>query len=332
MRCVRSSVRRALPAVAFLMLSAVPLSAQEEATGLTARIETWGRYYRAGEPVLVRIVVENTTQEAISNPEGLPILANLELSQGEAAGNKPPSVPALDPSTQPKIFAPGAGHLMVTDVAKLFPDLAKPGFYNLQLNAANMTSDPIELMVAQPYDADADYSATLKTDHGDLTFDLLESAAPDHVRNFVDLAKQGYYDGSLFHVIARGEFIMGGSQPADDARTIPYVLPPEITDVKHGRGTLSSVRTSPNGPDNAVQFIIDLGRKAEFDGSLSIFGKITAGEETLKALEDVATSLKNFQPFFKPLQNVVLREVIITVQPREEASGKPGKEAAGGAR
>ncbi len=110
------------------------------------------------------------------------------------------------------------------------------------------------------------------------------------------------------------------------------MLPPEITDVKHERGTLSSVRTSPDGPDNAVQFIIDLGRKAEFDGSLSIFGKITAGEETLKALEEVATSLKNFQPFFKPLEDVVLREVIITVQPREEASGKPDKEAAGGAR
>ena len=87
MRCVRSSVRRAVLAVAFLMLSAVPLSAQKEPTGLTARIETWGRYYRAGEPVLVRIVVENTTQEAISNSEGLPILANLELSQGKAAGH-----------------------------------------------------------------------------------------------------------------------------------------------------------------------------------------------------------------------------------------------------
>ncbi len=331
MRCVRS-VTRAVLAVAFLMLSAVPLSAQEEPTGLTARIETWGRYYRAGEPVLVRIVVENTTQEAISNSEGLPILASLELSQGEAAGSKPPSVPTLDPSTQPKIFEPGAGHLMVTDVAKLFPDLATPGFYNIRLNAVNMTSDPIELMIAHPYDAKADYSATLKTNHGDLTFDLLESAAPDHVRNFVDLAKQGYYDGSLFHVIARGEFIMGGSQPPDDARAIPYVLPPEISDVKHERGTLSSVRTSPNGPDNAVQFIIDLSRKPEFDGSLSIFGKITAGEETLKALEEVATSLKNFQPFFKPLEDVILQKVIITVQTREEASGKPGKEAAGGAR
>ncbi len=125
---------------------------------------------------------------------------------------------------------------------------------------------------------------------------------------------------------------MGGSQPPDDARAIPYVLPPEISDVKHERGTLSSVRTSPTGPDNPVQFIIDLGRKPEFDGSLSIFGKIKAGEETLKALEEVATSLKNFQPFFRPLQDVVLRGIVINVQPREEASGKPGKEAAGGAR
>jgi cyclophilin family peptidyl-prolyl cis-trans isomerase len=300
------------------MLSAAPLWAQQEPTGLTARIDTWGRYYRVGEPVLVRILVENPTEKAISNAQGISILAGLELSQGEAAGKKPASAPVLDPSTQPKVFAPGGGHLLVTDLAKLFPGLEKPGFYRLQLKVDNITSDPVELMLAHPYDEDADYSATLKTDHGDITFDLLETVAPDHVRNFVDLANQGYYDGSLFHVIAKGEFIMGGSQSGEGARLIPYVLPPEISDVKHERGTLSSVRSSPTGPDNPVQFIIDLDRKPEFDGNLSVFGKIKTGEETLKALEEVATSLQNVQPFFKPLQDVVLRGVVINEQPRED--------------
>jgi len=317
--------------MAFVMMAAAPLSAEEEASGLQTRIETWGRYYRAGEPVLVRIVVENTSEETIANPDGLPLLASLELSQGEDPGKKPSAVPALDPSTQPKVFMAGAGHLMVTDLAELFPDLAKPGYYSIQLKAGGMTSDPIELMLAHPYDENADYSATLTTDHGVLTFDLLETAAPDHVRNFVDLARQGYYDGSLFHVIAKGEFIMGGSQGKDDARSIPYVLPPEISNVPHQRGTLSSVRTTPVGPDNPAQFIIDLDRKPEFDGNLSVFGKITAGEETLKALEEVATSLKNTQPFFKPLEDVVLRGVVITEQPREEASGQQDGGAAGGA-
>lgn len=332
MRCVPNSARLVVLSMAFLMLSAAPLSAQQETDGLTARIDTWGRYYRVGEPVLVRILVENHTEETISNAGGLPILASLELSQGEAPGKKAASVPTLDPATQPQVFAPGAGHVMVADVAKLFPELGTPGFYHLRIQADNMVSESIELMLAHPYNEDADYTATLKTDHGDLTFDLLASEAPDHVRNFVDLARQGYYDGSLFHVIASGEFIMGGSQSEDDARSIPYVLPSENTDVTHERGTLSSVRTSPDGPDNAVQFIIDLDRKREFDGSLSVFGKLRSGEDTLKALEGTATSLKNFQPFFKPLKDVVLRKVVITEKPREENSDKPDKDATGGTR
>jgi cyclophilin family peptidyl-prolyl cis-trans isomerase len=296
-----------------LALAVGTTAAQDD--GLTARVETWGRYYRAGEPVLVRIVVENPGEMPVSNRNGLPLLASLELSQGDGDGKKPAAPPAVDPKTQPQVFDPGSGHLMVTDLAKLFSELATPGYYTIELKAEGITSEPIELMVAHPYNENADYTATLKTDHGNLTFDLLESAAPDHVRNFVDLARQGFYTGTLFHVIAKGEFIMGGSPPEGDPRSIPYVLPPEFSPVQHERGTLSSVRTSANGPDNSVQFIIDLARKPEFDGKMSVFGKMLEGEETLTKLEGVATSLKNFQPHYKPLEDVVLREVVITEKP-----------------
>jgi cyclophilin family peptidyl-prolyl cis-trans isomerase len=175
-------------------------------------------------------------------------------------------------------------------------------------------------MVAHPYDSDRDYSATMKTGLGEITFDLLEDVAPDHVRNFVDLARQGYYAGTLFHKIAKGEVIMGGSTPEGDPRSIPYIMPPELSTLPHERGTLCSVRTG--GPDNPVQFFIDLRRQPEFDGNFTIFGKLTAGEDTLKKLEDVATSGNNYQPFFKPIEDVVLRSITILERPRQEASGE----------
>ena len=330
MRCVHGNWTRVLLAAVIMAMAWTAAPAQE--SGLQARIETWGRYYRAGEPVLVRIVVENPGKEAVQNRDGLPILASLELSQGDGPGKKPASPPELDPRTQPRVFAAGSGHLTVTDLAELFPDLATPGYYNLSLNLPGVSCDPIELMVAHPYNENADYSATLKTDQGDLTFDLLKSVAPDHVRNFVDLARQGFYKGTLFHVIAKGEFIMGGAPPEGDPRKMPYVLPPEISDLPHERGTLSSVRASAGGIDNSVQFLIDLGRKQEFDGKMSVFGKLTEGEDTLAALENIATSQKNFQPHYKPLEDVVLRDVIITERPQESAGGEQGQEKGGGGR
>jgi cyclophilin family peptidyl-prolyl cis-trans isomerase len=206
------------------------------------------------------------------------------------------------------------------DVAPYFPDLAKPGIYNLKFKAGEVESDPVEVMVAHPYDPDLDYSATLKTAFGNMTFDLLESVAPDHVRNFVDLARQGFYDGTFFHIIAKGEVVMGGDKAGDGSGGVAYFLPPEISTLPHERGTLSSVRTQ--GPDNGAQFFIDLRRKPEFDGNFTVFGTITSGEATLQQLENVPTTGNASQPFFKPLENVVLNEVTITASPKAAPAGE----------
>ncbi len=320
MRFVRKTLTVLALAVALPATASIAL-ADEDAGKLTARIETQGRYYRAGEPMKVRVVLENLTEAPIANTEGIPIHASLEISQGDKGITKAASVPAFDPATQPRLFAPGTGYLLVVDLATLFPDLAS-GYYDLTLRSEEIESEPIELMVAHPYDPDLDYSATLKTDFGEITFDLLEEVAPEHVRNFVDLAKQGFYSGTNFHLIAAGEVVMGGSG-TEERPAVPYFLAPELSSLQQERGTLCSVRTE--GPDNGSQFFISLRRNPEFDGNFTVFGKMTGGEAALQSLEKVATSGGNFQPFYKPLEDTILREVSIVTKPSKEAAGGPGQ-------
>ena len=143
MHSVRNTLTRLTLAVAFLATAAVTVAAEEPGR-LTARIETQGRYYRVGEPIKVRVVLENLTDAPIANPEGLPISSNLELRQGDQSGKRASSPPAFDPATQPKVFAPGAGHLLVVDLATLFEDLHTPGYYSLSLRSERLDSEPIE--------------------------------------------------------------------------------------------------------------------------------------------------------------------------------------------
>ena len=59
-------------------------------------------------------------------------------------------------------------------------------------------------------DDDSSYSATLHTNHGDISFDLLKDRSPNTVNNFVFLARDGFYDGVIFHRVISGFMIQGG--------------------------------------------------------------------------------------------------------------------------
>lgn len=302
---------------------AQPAPPPEAAGGLTVRLELKGRYYRAGEPVEVRVVVDNPTSRPIPNSDGLPLVAGLSLSP--AGGPQgPASVPSFDPSTQPRVFAAGSTYMQVIDLVPHFPLLAQAGTYKLGFKSGSVEAVPVDLVVAPPYDAGLDYRATLRTDFGDLVFDLLEDAAPDHVRNFVDLARRGFYDNTRFFLIAKGEVIAGGDPKGDGSGGPGYDLPPELSTLPHERGTLAAARGGAfGGFDNGSQFIIDLRRRDDWDGNFSIFGKMLEGEEALKALESVATSGQNMRPFFRPLKDTLLRQVTIEGRPKAAAPAAP---------
>ena len=305
-------------------------AAGEEDGGMTARIEVRGNYYRAGEPVEVRINLENLGEEPIPNPEGIHLTAGLELEvDGETA--KPSGPPPLDPATQPRTFLPGSSIMQIVDLTQVFPAVKQAGSYMVRLRAGELVSEPVKVIVVPEYDPDLDYRAKLKTDYGEITMDLLESEAPFHVRNFVDLARQGYYDDTFFFLIAKGEMIIGGSPKNDGTGGVPWGLEPELGNLPVERGTIFSVRTSLY--DNANQFAISVRRSPERDGKYTIFARVVEGDETLRALEDLATTGQNRAPFYQPMSEIFLRGVDIqTSRPGDAApeSGTSEDPTAGG--
>jgi len=312
-----------LPLLLPCSVLAADAPAEPPAAGLAARIELRGPYYRVGEPVEVRVVLENLGTDPVPNPSGVPILASLTLEspQGPVSAT---AIPTFDPATQPHMFAPGASHLQVVDLAPHFPALAKAGTYKLKLHAGALESAAVDLVLAPPYDAALDYRATLKTDLGDMVFDLLEEVAPEHVRNFVDLSRRGFYDNTQFFLIAKGELIAGGDPAGDGTGGPGYSLAPELSTLPHERGTLCSARSGAFGSaENGSQFMIELRRRPDWDGNFSIFARLVEGEETLAAIEGVATSGKNVKPFYRPVKETLLRSVTVEGRPRTSTATPP---------
>src|SRR5206468_495614 len=83
--------------------------------------------------------------------------------------------------------------------------------------------------VVERYDAKKDYRAKFETDFGPIVIQLDKGAAPRHVRNFVDLVRQGFYNGNQFHRIIPGQAIIGGSPTGDPAAGSGYNLDPETS-------------------------------------------------------------------------------------------------------
>ncbi len=142
---------------------------------------------------------------------------------------------------------------------------------------------------AMQVDPSKQYSATLHTNKGDITFDLLMSDAPKTVNNFVFLAREGFYDGAPFHRVIKGFMIQGGD-PTGTGRGGPgYRFADEPVSRRYGRGIVAMANAGPN--TNGSQFFICHGPNSEsLPGSYTIFGKVSAGLDVVDAIADVPTT------------------------------------------
>ncbi len=128
---------------------------------------------------------------------------------------------------------------------------------------------------AMQIDPNKKYTATFKTEHGDIVIDLFAKQAPATVNNFVYLARDGFYDGTTFHRVING-FMAQGGDPTGTGRGGPgYRFNDEkgALALKHdGPGVLSMANAGPN--TNGSQFFITHGATPHLDGKHGVFGKI----------------------------------------------------------
>jgi peptidyl-prolyl cis-trans isomerase B (cyclophilin B) len=127
--------------------------------------------------------------------------------------------------------------------------------------------------------------AVISTSHGDMTVELWNDVAPNHVENFLKLGRSGFYDNLVFHRIVP-EFVVQGGCPRGDGTGNPgWTVNAEFNVRPHHPGTLSMARSSD--PDSAgSQFFICLTREhcKHLDGQYTAFGQVTEGLEVVDRL------------------------------------------------
>lgn len=155
------------------------------------------------------------------------------------------------------------------------------------------------------------YSATIRTNKGDIVVDLLESEAPATVNNFVFLAEQGFYTNVPFHRVMTGFMIQTGDPTGTGAGGPGYRFADEPVTRDYLRGTVAMANAGPN--TNGSQFFImhaDVGLPKNY----TIFGLVTEGIETVDALASTPVSMSARGEASVPTEPLMIESVEIHVQ------------------
>ncbi len=156
----------------------------------------------------------------------------------------------------------------------------------------------------------ANYRVVLQTNQGDIECEMWPDVAPNHVRNFLDLAYTGFYDGKGFHRVIKGFMIQGGCPKGTGTGDGPRRLKAEFNAKKHEKGVLSMARSTD--PDSAsCQFFVMHERSPHLDNQYSAFGKAVSG---LDIVDKIATT--KVAPGDKPVTpQTITKAVVVRATP-----------------
>jgi peptidyl-prolyl cis-trans isomerase B (cyclophilin B) len=129
------------------------------------------------------------------------------------------------------------------------------------------------------------YTATVKTNRGDIEVDLFAAETPKTVNNFVFLARDGFYDGLTFHRVIADFVAQGGCPLGTGAGGPGYKFEDETrgNPHRHEAGSLSMANAGPN--TNGSQFFICHKPQSHLDGKHTVFGKVRKGMDVVLRLE-----------------------------------------------
>jgi cyclophilin family peptidyl-prolyl cis-trans isomerase len=161
--------------------------------------------------------------------------------------------------------------------------------------APQQRSEMYKSAPAMTIDANKSYIATIKTAKGNIVAELYPKDAPQHVNNFVFLARDGFFNNLTFHRVVAGFVIQGGDPLGTGTGGPGYNIPPEIK-AKHTNGALAMARQggpAQTTPSSGSQFYITLAPQPGLDGQYTVFGQVTSGLEVVAkiAIGDVIQSV-----------------------------------------
>ena len=157
----------------------------------------------------------------------------------------------------------------------------------------------------------------LNTNHGTIVLELDADKAPKTVANFLQYAKDGFYDGTIFHRVINGFMIQGGGmQPGMvEKQTRDSIQNEADNGLTNARGTIAMART-PDPHSASAQFFINVAdndflnfRAQTQDGwGYCVFGKVVEGMDVVDKIKSVQTGNKGYHQDV-PLEDVVIESV-----------------------
>lgn len=298
-------IERILTACVFV---ALPFAAWAETkdgsgNGVKARLTLATSHVPLNQPVWAHFSVENITDEPVTltvpgtepdlpNPEvGLPLS---HIFSGKGAGttgvkvttqsgqawnepvgyHKPARAPIL-------LLAPRSSVGAVVDLREYFPTLRGAGTYKIAWEPySGAGQDAVTFTIAPRKQVE------LVTDEGKLTMQLFYDQAPNHVENFLELAKLNFYSGLTFHRVEPGYLIQGGCPRGDGTgiRLDGKRIPAEPNTLPHQKGSVSMALLGDDPDSASCQFFISNTRMRDWDGVYTVFAELV-GDESLATLD-----------------------------------------------
>jgi peptidyl-prolyl cis-trans isomerase B (cyclophilin B) len=186
------------------------------------------------------------------------------------------------------------------------------------LNSCSKKSDEVEVPIIKEISMT---QVTIKTSAGDIQLELNGEKAPITVKNFVDIANSGYFEGTIFHRVINGFMVQGGGLNADMSDKSSGTAPIQNeanNGLTNDRGTIAMARTMD--PHSATsQFFINhkdngfLNHTAENSQGwgYAVFGKVTEGHDVVDQIADVATGSSGGHQDV-PLEVITIESVIVS--------------------
>ncbi len=160
--------------------------------------------------------------------------------------------------------------------------------------------------------------AVVSTELGTFRFAFAPDKAPKHVAQFIKLARQGYYDGGAFHRVVLNGIIQGGDPLLKDPKTPRNLwgtgglnmIASEFSDMKHQRGTVSTVSIPGKPASEGAQFFVCVVPQPTLDGQFSTFGQVNEGMDVVEKISQVPVDAQGMAE--KPV-----RILTVTIEPKK---------------
>jgi cyclophilin family peptidyl-prolyl cis-trans isomerase len=184
----------------------------------------------------------------------------------------------------------------------------------MNTNKQDTTKPKTDSTTTTDKDSKESNTVLMQTSMGDITIELFEKDAPQHVANFKKLVKSGFYNGTTFHRVIPNFMIQGGdpnskdNDRSNDGLGGPgYTIPAEIK-AKHEKGSLAGARmgdqVNPKRESSGSQFYIVTGDASHLDGQYTVFGKVTKGLDVAFKIQDVKKDERD-----NPIEKVEIKKV-----------------------